>query len=93
MENYTDIINGVFEIFGGIFIIPSILKVLKEKSVKGINWVTTLFFTCWGLWNLIFYPVQGLKMSFYGGVFLVLANLTWLVLLIYYQRKEKLHNG
>ncbi len=88
MQEYTDLVNGIFEICGGLFIVPSIIKIMKEKRVHGINWITTMFFTFWGLWNLFFYPQHGLTLSFYGGVFLVLANGTWLTLLIYYQRKQ-----
>jgi len=90
MEQYTDLINGIFEVCGGVFVIPSIIKISKEKRVNGINWITTLFFTCWGIWNLFFYPFHGLTISFYGGVFLVLANGIWLVLLIYYQHKQSI---
>ena len=49
-----DIINSLFEICGGFFIIPSILNLLKEKKVSGVNWLTVIFFTSWGIWNLFF---------------------------------------
>lgn len=88
--NYTDIVNGLWEIAGGFFILPSIINILKEKEVKGINWLTPTFFLCWGLWNIYFYPHNNLIFSFYGGIFLAIMNLIWVVLLIKYYKKTKL---
>ena len=84
--NYTDLVNGAWEIIGGLFIIPSILNTIKEKEVKGVNWLTILFFLAWGLWNIYFYPSNGLMFSFYGGIFLGVMNLIWVILLIKYNK-------
>lgn len=91
MENMEifDYVNGLFEIGGGISVLLSIVKLYKDKDVKGINWITILFFTSWGVWNLIFYPKLDLPGSFAGAVFLVLMNAIWLFLLIYFQRDQR----
>lgn len=49
---HPDLINGLFECFGGFFIFLSILKIIKEKEVKGIHWGTVSFFVSWGWWNM-----------------------------------------
>ena len=84
-----DLINAMFEMLGGAFICMSILKLAKEKKVRGIHWLHASFFTSWGWWNLYYYPYLDQWASFVGGAFLVLTNTVWLWQLIYYTRKEK----
>jgi hypothetical protein len=79
-----DSVNGAYEAFGGFFILLSVLKVLKDKQVRGISWVHAGFFTSWGYWNLFFYPSQGLWWSFWGGIGVVAMNTCWMGLLVYY---------
>jgi len=85
--NITDLINGFFEFLGFLFIIPSIKNIIKEKEVKGVNWLTVGFFTIWGVWNLIFYSCNNLSLSLVGSIFLCIANFIWLILLIKYTKK------
>ena len=87
--NYPDIINGIFELCGGLFILKSILKLNKDKEVKGVHWIHAAFFACWGYWNLFYYPYLEQWISFIGGIGVVTANTIWLGQMIYYLRKEK----
>ena len=79
-----DHINGIFEFFGGWFIIISIVKLIKEKTVAGVSWLHISFFTVWGAWNIYFYPAYGLWWSFIGGLWLVAMNTLYVGLLLYY---------
>lgn len=88
-----DIINGTYESCGAIFILTSILKLYKDKKVRGIHWVHTAFFTSWGYWNLYYYPHLNQWISFLGGIGIVIANSIWLFQIIYYLRKEKLNRN
>lgn len=83
----NDLINGTFEIIGGLFILLSVFDLYKKKQVSGIDWRTTAFFFSWGLWNLYFYPSLDQTLSFIGGVFMSICNLAWVILLIKYSRK------
>jgi hypothetical protein len=83
-----DVINGIFEMCGALFIAPSIFKLHREKEVKGVSWVHASFFTAWGYWNLFYYPSLGQWLSFSGGVALVLTNTLWLAQLIYYSNRK-----
>lgn len=87
--NAADTINALFELAGSFFILLSILKLEREKQVRGVSWLHTGFFTAWGLWNLWFYPAVGAWLSFIGGIALVLTNAYWLGQIIYYTQKEK----
>jgi len=85
--NVPDIINGSFESLGSLFILLSIIKLHKDKVVKGVSWIAVGFFAAWGYWNLFYYPHLGQWISFYGGVAIVITNTIWLIQLIYYSQK------
>jgi hypothetical protein len=82
----NDIINGSFEILGGLLNIFNIRQLLIDKQIKGISWPVVGFFTSWGLWNLFYYPSLHQYVSFIGGVTLVITNLIWLVLALRYKK-------
>jgi hypothetical protein len=86
-----DLINGAFEAFGGFMLILSILRLHRDKTVRGVSPIATTFFSAWGLWNLYYYPHLDQWLSFWGGAFLVTANIVWLCQMGYYIRKERKH--
>jgi hypothetical protein len=86
-----DLINGLFEFAGGGFLLASIVKLAREKVVRGVAWPQVMFFTAWGFWNCFFYPSLDQWFSFVGGVFLVLMNAIWLTQIIHFNQKEKRH--
>ena len=90
MIMWPDIVNGTFEMCGAPFIILSIIKLAKEKRVRGISWVHAGFFALWGYWNLFYYPHLNQWVSFIGGIAIVITNTIWLIQLVYYSNKEDL---
>jgi len=82
-----DLINGLYETLGGGFIALSIIKLHREKTVRGVSWLHVAFFSSWGLWNLYFYPHLDQWFSFWGGVALVSANAIWLGQIFYYNAR------
>jgi hypothetical protein len=89
LMEWPDMVNGAFEALGGAFLFLNVLRVIKDKSIKGISVVPTVFFSIWGLWNLAYYPLLGQWLSFIGGTTVVIANTVWVVLAIYYGRGRK----
>lgn len=85
----ADIINGCFELLAGLFCTINCFRLYKDKKVRGISILSTVFFTSWGFWNLYYYPSLGQTMSFIGGIFIVTTNVVWVSQMIYYTRKEK----
>jgi hypothetical protein len=79
-----DLINGIFECSGGVFISMSIVKLYHDKAVRGVSWPHVAFFSSWGFWNLYFYPYLEQWLSFVGGAALVAANTIWLGQIVYY---------
>lgn len=88
--SFADLINGAFEASGAFFIFQSIIKLHREKIVRGVSWVHSGFFATWGYWNLFYYPHLGQWVSFVGGIGIVTTNTVWLVQLIYYTHQERL---
>lgn len=86
---WQDAANGAFELFGAPFIFLSVVKLLREKSVRGVSWIHASYFTAWGFWNLYYYPHLDQWLSFAGGTAIVLANVTWVILLVYYGRRGR----
>ncbi len=85
--SWADLVNGALETCGGFFVLLSVVKLTRDKMVRGVSWATTMFFAVWGLWNLYYYPSLDQWASFAGGVFLVSVNIVWVVLLIDYTAK------
>jgi len=85
-----DLVNGLFELAGGFFILLSCMKLYKDKKVRGISWIHVGFFASWGYWNLYYYPSLGQTISFIGGIGVVTMNTILLVQMLYYIKKEKI---
>lgn len=89
----VDIGNGCFETTGAWFTWRNAWQLYKDKKVTGVYWPTTLFFTCWGVWNLLYYPILNQWFSFMGGVFLVLGNVAWVTLYLRYHKPNKIQGS
>ena len=84
-----DVINGVFECGGGILCWLNFFQLLKDKEVKGISLKVAGFFCMFSAWNMYYYPFLNQMWSFFGALFLLLGNWTWLMLAIYYRYRNK----
>lgn len=87
--NWPDIVNGCYEFLGAPFIFLSVIKLYRDKEVKGISWIHAGFFTTWGYWNLFYYPHLDQWFSFAGGIAIVVVNTLWFYLLIHYSLRGK----
>jgi len=73
-----DLLNGSFEFFGGVLNFLNIRKLWKDRSLTGISWPVTIWFTLWGASNLIYYPNLHQWISFTGGILIFVTNAIWL---------------
>lgn len=76
-----DLINGLFELVGGLLLAINVRRLWIDREIAGISPWPVAFFTSWGFWNLFFYPHLACWWSFAGGLLVVAANAAWLVLL------------
>lgn len=86
-----DLINGLLEFGSGIFMIPNIIRIAKDKEIKGVTTIPTVYFTAWGLFNVTaFYSGMNLPLSVIGGFTVTIANVIWLSMVYYFKYKNKL---
>ena len=85
----NDLINGLFECIGGVFLWLSCWRLYQHKEVKGVSAIPITFYAAWGYWNLFYYPSLNQWFSFFAGFIVVSANTTWVIMALYYKRKNK----
>jgi len=77
---WMDATNAVFETIGALVVLLNVRALLRDRRIAGVHWAPTVFFTTWGIWNVLYYPALGQWASAAAGVLLALANIAWLVL-------------
>lgn len=87
--SWPDLVNGLFELIGGLLICLSIRRLHIDKEVKGVSALPTAFFTSWGYWNLFYYPSLSQWASFVGGCVIVAANTAWVLQMLYYSARVR----
>jgi len=89
MIQWQDKVNGLFELAGGVFVMLSVFRLYKDKKVRGVSFIHVGYFTLWGYWNIHYYVNLDQWMSLIGSLSVTVINTVWLVMMIYYMRKEK----
>ena len=84
----NDLINGLFELVGGLLGVINIVSLVKDKAIKGVSWIPANFFMVWSAWNLYYYPSLKQPISFIGGIGIFLSNGIWIYLVFYYKYKK-----
>lgn len=85
----ADVINGSFEIIGAIAAWMNVAAYLRHRAIQGVFWPNTLFYTSWGLWNLIYYSALSQPVSFYAGIALTSGSAMWVVLVAFDKWKAR----
>jgi len=85
----VDLINGLFEMAGGAFVALNVLRLYRDKKVRGVSMIATSFFVVWGYWNLYFYPSLDQWWSAIGAASVAIVNSVWLSQMVYYSRRER----
>lgn len=81
-----DIINGAFELVGGVMTWFNVRRLLKDKKVRGVDWRIAGFWSSWSLWNVLYYPLLNQPISWLGGLVLAVGNVAWLGLAYTYRK-------
>jgi ABC-type transport system involved in cytochrome c biogenesis permease subunit len=84
----ADFVNGGFELLAGFFVLDHCRMLYAHKQVRGVSMPAVCFFTLWGMWNLYYYPALHQPMSFYGGLFVVVANGLYVGMMMSYRRLD-----
>jgi len=84
-----DLINAIFQCSGTFFVILNIMKISKDKKVKGISWLSASFFTFWGIWNLYYFPLLNQTFSGFASLGMAISNMIYTIQLIYYSKIQE----
>lgn len=84
-----DTINGLFELFAVFFVLNHCRVLYSHKEVRGVSIASTGFFALWGFWNMFYYPHLGQVFSYYCGILVCFANMTWVYMMGYYMMQER----
>ncbi len=83
-----DQINCCFEVIAGLLLTLNVIRLHRDKQVRGIHIAPMAFMAIWGFWNLYFYPYIGAPWSFLGGIVVVSVNTVWVGQMVYYQKRR-----
>jgi hypothetical protein len=86
-----DTINAVFEAGGAVATLWNVVRLVRDRRVSGVSVGSTVWWTCWGGWNLFYYPALAQWWSFASGIGVVTTNAAWVGLAMYYIRKARRH--
>lgn len=84
----ADAINGTIEAFAGLFALNHCRVLYAHKETRGVSLVSAMFFTLWGFWNLYYYPHLNQPISYYGGLFVVVANIIYVGMMVVYRHRH-----
>jgi hypothetical protein len=83
-------LGNTFFIFGGCFFIwRNVLKLYRDKMVRGASIEAGAFFTLWSVWQLVYYSGNQHWVSFAAGIIFFAGDLAWVVLAVLYTRGEQ----
>jgi hypothetical protein len=84
-----DMIVALFELGSAFLITLSVLRLHKDKLVRGVSPWPVSFFALWGWWNIYWYAHIDAPYAWWAGLFVVASNTTWAVQMIYWIWREK----
>lgn len=86
---WQDTTNGTFEFMGGVFLWINCYRLWKDKKVRGVSILVSIFWASWSVWNLYYYPHLGQWASFAGALNIAIPNALWAVMAIHYGRGKE----
>jgi hypothetical protein len=84
-----DQVVAFFEAGSAFLIAKSVLKLRREKLVRGVSAWPICFFGLWGYWNLYWYSFINAPWAWWFGILVVISNTTWAGQVLYYQWRER----
>lgn len=81
----VDFINGLLETTACVATGVNIVRILIDKTTKGITVFSQAFYYLWSIWNVYFYFAFQTSFSFFASISLALISTIYIVLVIYYK--------
>ena len=88
--NIYDQVNSGFVSIAALFYILNLLKLIKDKEVKGISKISIAFFSLWNVWTLFFFiAVSEYWWTIGAYVAVAILNITYIALMVKYSRGKR----
>lgn len=84
-----DLITASLEVGSAVFQWRNVKAIRRDKKLAGVSWVPSFFFMSWGLYNLWFYDVMALPLSWWGGLAITIVNAIWLAHVFHYAAQAR----
>lgn len=84
-----DVINGAFEFVASVLLAMNVIKLHRDKCLRGVCITPFAFMVIWGYWNCYFYPALDAWWSFWGGMLVAIVNTIWVSQMVYYTIKKR----
>ena len=81
-----DFINALFNSVGALFIVLNARDIHLRQTVAGHTYPSTIFFTVWSIYSVIFYAQLDQFWSLLVSVIMALANVELLLLVFKYRK-------
>ena len=86
MGTWFDFANAFFNWIGSLFVIVNARDIYIRKTVAGHTYPSTIFFTVWAIYSIVFYLHLDQFWSFASSVLMSVANIVLLCLVFTYRR-------
>lgn len=83
-----DLIHGLFGIVAAVFTLLNVLKLYRDKKVRGISIIFMFYLCSFNVWNIFYLFSLQQTLGAVSGLFVLAANIIWFGQMIYYLRKE-----
>lgn len=84
----ADLINACFEGVGAIVIWRNVFALRRDRRVAGVDWRVTVFYSLWGVSNLVYYGALHQPFSLLACVRIAAGNITWVLLYLRLRKEE-----
>ncbi len=84
-----DLINSLFGFGSAIALFANVMQIYKDKGSKGVNFTTMGYFVVQGSWTTYFYFHLDQMFSFVSMASILLCNIMYFWLMIYYRFIKK----
>lgn len=86
--NHMDLISALFQGGAGFMIMLNIIKIHKDKFVRGVSIYCQGFMVAWGIFAPIYFISLNQILSTISAIFILMMNTIWFIQILYYTRKE-----
>lgn len=75
----VDLVNASFECVAAVLMWLNVVRIRRDKCVRGVSIASSTFTTIWATWSLVYYPALGQWLSAGAACVILTARVVWLL--------------